>query len=648
MSKPKTYIPKTIGTSTERDIRDRFGDVINVRDFGAKGDGVTDDTDAIQAAFDCGRSGKIIFPNGTYIVSTPLILRNRSREYTLDGDVYSTQWPHVDLCGSCIAWHGADNTSPVFIISANNGLLENGQILGAPKNATGDSHRAKHCVKITSEYGSPFAFRIDNIQLNGYTQSGLIIGDEDHRGSYGCQISNVYITANNSIGDWENNGPAGVELWGADCKFSNVTTQRNKRHVWLHTSGHQFVNCHFVSTTKDRTANTTGMPETAGIWYSLANTTAWYMNTFSGCYFDNVKYVIYNDESHYTQTQLTGCFYFNAGTVMAESVTSCDVYLVGGATSSGSAIHVTNFAIQPSTRCRFISGIECSTNYAQFCEEDYVRNIYSNANTACPWSAQYKIPSGRNVQVLRANTSYAINAGDTRCIGGVMVRELMYADFTVKLVDRYYQSLEAHFTRTSTGWEVDHKDGQIKISVSPTLQIHEPIQITIRGTSMYFIPICLKNETDSAMNRELSGTIESDIKQCGLYLCEANTNLSLTNLASKGITISSTPSVKVKTIGTLFKTIQHAAGVDDTTTASSLNTYITTGVYPVYCTSSTTGAPPTVGYGFLEVFGLPSHTNVSSNPFVMQRWTTISETPRTYVRRLAGEGQSVISDWREL
>ena len=40
--------------------------VVDVREFGAKGDGVTDDTDALQAAIDAGST--VVFPSGTYMV----------------------------------------------------------------------------------------------------------------------------------------------------------------------------------------------------------------------------------------------------------------------------------------------------------------------------------------------------------------------------------------------------------------------------------------------------------------------------------------------------------------------------------------------------------------------------------------------------
>lgn len=48
------------------------GEVLNVLDFGAKGDGVTDDTSAIQSALNAGFS--VFVPEGTYLISAPLRL----------------------------------------------------------------------------------------------------------------------------------------------------------------------------------------------------------------------------------------------------------------------------------------------------------------------------------------------------------------------------------------------------------------------------------------------------------------------------------------------------------------------------------------------------------------------------------------------
>jgi hypothetical protein len=61
----------------------RLNDVINVKDFGATGDGVTDDGAEIQAAIDYAyslntsifRTGlPVFFPPGVYVIGTPIRL----------------------------------------------------------------------------------------------------------------------------------------------------------------------------------------------------------------------------------------------------------------------------------------------------------------------------------------------------------------------------------------------------------------------------------------------------------------------------------------------------------------------------------------------------------------------------------------------
>lgn len=65
------------GSDIPRMLKDRFADVVNVRDFGAKGDGTSDDTEAIQAA--CDHAGAlgfalIVFPHGSYKVTERIAL----------------------------------------------------------------------------------------------------------------------------------------------------------------------------------------------------------------------------------------------------------------------------------------------------------------------------------------------------------------------------------------------------------------------------------------------------------------------------------------------------------------------------------------------------------------------------------------------
>jgi hypothetical protein len=92
--------------------------VYNVRAFGAVGDGVTDDTSAIQTAINSGAGSTVYFPNGTYIVSTSLTLPNYT---TLKGENY--RW---DVLNPCVI----KSSAPINIIEVTtpevNGIIIDG------------------------------------------------------------------------------------------------------------------------------------------------------------------------------------------------------------------------------------------------------------------------------------------------------------------------------------------------------------------------------------------------------------------------------------------------------------------------------------------------------------------------------------------
>ena len=62
------------GTTVARDLQERFADVVNVKDFGAVGDGVTDDTAAIQAALDT--ENVVFVPAGEYRVTESIVINS--------------------------------------------------------------------------------------------------------------------------------------------------------------------------------------------------------------------------------------------------------------------------------------------------------------------------------------------------------------------------------------------------------------------------------------------------------------------------------------------------------------------------------------------------------------------------------------------
>ncbi|QPX71661.1 capsid and scaffold protein [Bacillus phage SP8] len=100
----------------------------SVKDLGAKGDGTTDDTEAVQKALDAG--GDIVFPSGTYLVGS-LQLRSNSRIIGLGkvvikylvGAGYFTNWPVAMVVNENLpAYYAPSNSgrqSGVFGVASN-------------------------------------------------------------------------------------------------------------------------------------------------------------------------------------------------------------------------------------------------------------------------------------------------------------------------------------------------------------------------------------------------------------------------------------------------------------------------------------------------------------------------------------------------
>jgi len=86
------------GSTTARALTDRFADVVNVKDFGAVGDGVTDDSSAFQAAVTAtvdGTSPIIFIPTGSYEGALAgIAVGTRNVIWTELGDItYTTSRP---------------------------------------------------------------------------------------------------------------------------------------------------------------------------------------------------------------------------------------------------------------------------------------------------------------------------------------------------------------------------------------------------------------------------------------------------------------------------------------------------------------------------------------------------------------------------
>lgn len=193
------------GTTTARSLANRFGEIINVKDFGAVGDGIADDTAAIQAAivaasrvsifnadWGVGEGGTVFFPRGVYLITAPLA-------WTADG---------VHLEGE-----GSSNATSIKVALASNPATTDAIQIGVSSGGT-PARRAglrrlsvyaddtTKCRDLVSIDGATW-WRIEDVNLYQAGRYGLTIGGTldgyaaNLRTSY-CGDSGVFIKADSA------------------------------------------------------------------------------------------------------------------------------------------------------------------------------------------------------------------------------------------------------------------------------------------------------------------------------------------------------------------------------------------------------------------------------------------------------------------
>lgn len=142
------------GSTEPRTLANRFADVINVKDFGAVGDGVTDDTAAIQAAINYAtqHGGGVIYGKGLFLIGNVIIKSNVSiTSMTIKCKILSTDFANV---GACFIFDTNCENSSVYncdfdgdstnqttnyvcgiILNGNNNSIENCNLINVKRNA---------------------------------------------------------------------------------------------------------------------------------------------------------------------------------------------------------------------------------------------------------------------------------------------------------------------------------------------------------------------------------------------------------------------------------------------------------------------------------------------------------------------------------
>lgn len=156
------YTPAGVG-AVATTVQSKLRESVSVKDFGAVGDGVTDDTAAIQAAIDSVKitGGRVFFPTGTYRLTTAIVVDTDAylKGLILSGDGRNT----------IIHQTGAGQDAVKFSTTQ---FLQNS---GVKDMLIRTSATAGHCVNIV--YGCTTCF-FDNVDFDqGNPAKSIFYGD---------------------------------------------------------------------------------------------------------------------------------------------------------------------------------------------------------------------------------------------------------------------------------------------------------------------------------------------------------------------------------------------------------------------------------------------------------------------------------------
>lgn len=152
--------------------RKKYRDMLNVRDFGAKGDGTTDDTAAIQAALDAASTrgiSAVLFPTGTYKVSATTADNNFFAALT----VHSGQRLLFDAATLQLTANGYDFYAVLNIHNVNNVTVEGGlTIIGDRESHTATTGESGHGIRIVNSHN----VHVSDVDIRYTWGDGVCVG----------------------------------------------------------------------------------------------------------------------------------------------------------------------------------------------------------------------------------------------------------------------------------------------------------------------------------------------------------------------------------------------------------------------------------------------------------------------------------------
>jgi hypothetical protein len=208
--------------AVERSVTAKLGEIVSVKDFGATGDGVTDDTAAIQAAIDAVFTlyggGRIWFPVGSYRISqvklkSYVVLEGESWKSALGSIDSNPNGSMISLFDTSVEYAGVRN----FFINGRKSS-QSGVVDAFDFDTAGDSGAHFNFLE------NCFIFECSGHGIHNKTQHMQM----RNLWVFGCDLNGIFTDSTQDsrihqslIGE---SGLAGIKITGANCILSNTSS----------------------------------------------------------------------------------------------------------------------------------------------------------------------------------------------------------------------------------------------------------------------------------------------------------------------------------------------------------------------------------------------------------------------------------------